>query len=191
MCSQVENPTGSFPRLLLQFAPVGNQLVALLGTPIPSPGDMYLAKDYDITLLSVLPERKKILSIGKEEMAGGDEEDSFQAASDNRVMIFSHYWRPFSLTTGKWLPDLGPRNTRRTSMYSPNLKYYATPEPTDAPDHFVLYQAASGKKLQSFPKMITALEAVWSRDSKRLAIVGVPANVGTVYLEELGVFSLP
>jgi hypothetical protein len=108
MCSQVENPTGSFPQLLLQFAPVGNQLVALLGTPIPSPGDVYLAKDYDISLLSVLPEKKKILSIGKVEMAN-DEEDSFQPASDQRVMIFLHYWRPFSLTTGKWLPDLGPR----------------------------------------------------------------------------------
>jgi WD40-like Beta Propeller Repeat len=190
VCSQMENPTGNFPQLLLQFAPVGNQLVALLGTPVPSPGDMYLAKDYDISLLSVLPEKKRILSIGKEEMAN-DEEDSFQAASDQRVMIFSHYWRPFSLTTGKWLPDLGPRNTRRTSTYSPDLKYYLTSEPTDAPDHFVLYQAASGQKLQSFPKMITALEAVWSRDSKRLAIVGVPANVGKVYREELGVFSLP
>jgi hypothetical protein len=190
MCSQVGNPTGSFPQLLLQFAPVGNQLVALLGTPVPSPGDMYVAKDYDISLLSVLPETKKILSIGKEEMTN-DEEDSFQAASGERVMIFSHYWRPFSLTTGRWLPDLGPRNTRRTSRYSPDLKYYVTSEPTDAPDHFVLYQAASGKKLQSFPKMITALEAVWSRDSKRLAIVGVPANVGTVYREELEVFSLP
>jgi hypothetical protein len=190
MCSQAGNLTSTFPQLLLQFAPVGNQLIALLGTPVPSPGDMYLAKDYDINLFSVLPEKRKILSIGKEEMAN-DEEDSFQAASDRRVMIFSHYWRPFSLTTGKWLPDLGPRNTRRASTYSPDLKYYVTSEPTDAPDHFVLYQATSGQKLQSFPKMITALEAVWSRDSRRLAIVGVPANVGTVYREELSVFSLP
>lgn len=189
-CSQVGNLTSSFPQLLLQFAPVGNQLVALLGTPVPSPGDMYLAKDYDINLLSVLPERKKILSIGKEELTN-DEGDLFQAGSDKKVMVFSHYWRPLSLTTGKWLPDLGPRNTRRKSMYSPDLKYYVTSEPTDVPDHFVLYQAASGKKLQSFPKMVTALEAVWSRDSKRLAIVGVPANVGTVYREELGVYSLP
>jgi len=151
---------------------------------------MYLAKDYDINLFSVLPERKRILSIGKEEMAN-DEVASFQAASDERVMIFSHYWRPFSLITGKWLPDLGPRNMRRTSMYSPDLKYYVTSEPTDAPEHFVLYQVASGKKLLSFPKMITALDAVWSRDSKRLAVLGVPADIGTVYREELGVFSLP
>jgi hypothetical protein len=190
MCSELGNLTDSFPQLLFQFAPSGNQLIALLGTPVPSPGDIELAKDYDINLLSVLPEKKKILSIGRHDTAN-DEANSFQAASDGRLMVFSHFWRPFSLTTGKWQPDLGPRNTRRASIYSPDLKYYVTSEPTDAPDHFVLYQAASGKKLQTFPKMATTFEAVWSQDSKRLAIVGVPTNAGAVYREELGVYSLP
>jgi hypothetical protein len=189
LCSQVGNPTASFSQLLLQFAPVGNELVALLGMPVPSPGDMYLAKNYDITLLSVLPETRRILSIGKEKMA--NDEDSFQVVSDKRVMIFSGYWKLFSLTTGKWLTDPGPRNMQRSSMYSPDLKYYATAEPIDAPDHFVIRQVATGKKLQSLPKMITPLEAVWSSDSKRLAIVGVPASLEKGYLEELSVFSLP
>jgi hypothetical protein len=70
------------------------------------------------------------------------------------------------------------------------LKYYVIPEPIDDPDHFVVYQAASGKKLHSLPKMATTLEAVWSRDSKRLAVVGVPSE-GAVYREELSVVSLP
>ena len=76
-------------------------------------------------------------------------------------------------------------------MYSSDLEYYVTSEPTDDPDHFVLRQVATGKELQSFPKMITPLEAVWSRDSKRLAIVGVPANLERGYLEELSVFCFP
>jgi hypothetical protein len=39
MCSQTENPTGSFSQLIIRFAAVDGQLVALLGTPVPSPGD--------------------------------------------------------------------------------------------------------------------------------------------------------
>jgi hypothetical protein len=190
MCSQEGNLTSSFFQLVLQFAPAGNELVVLLGTPIPSPGDTYLAEHYDINLVSALPEKKKILPIGREEMAN-NLGNSFQVASDGRILVFSHYWRPFSVTEGKWLPDLGPRNIRRASIYSTDLKYYVTVEPGDPPNHFVLYQTASGKKLHIFPKMITALDAVWSRDSKRLAIVGVPMNVGAGYREELAVYSLP
>lgn len=193
MCSQTGNPTSSFPQLLLQVAPADNQLVVLLGIPIPSPGDTYVASTYDINLVSLVPETNEILSMGKMDMASPDE-PTFQSVSDRRLVIFSQYWKLFSLSTGKWLTEVGPRNTRRRSVYSPDLKYYLTVEPSDDPYHFVLYQTTDGKKLATLPKTVNAdaLDAVWSRDSKRFAIVGVSnGSTDSTYREELIVYSIP
>jgi WD40-like Beta Propeller Repeat len=193
MCSQITNPTSSFPQLLMQVAPADKQLFVLLGIPIPSPDDTYMASTYDIHLVSLLPETNEILSLGKTDMANSDE-PTLQSVSDRRVMIFSQYWRLFSLTTGKWLTAVGPRNTRRRSVYSPDLKYYLTVEPSDDPSHFVLRQTIDGKKLATFPKTVNAdvLDAVWSRGSKRFAIVGVSnGSADSTYREELIVYSMP
>jgi WD40-like Beta Propeller Repeat len=192
LCSQISNPTSSFPQLLFQVAPADNQLFVLLGIPIPSPGDSYTASTYDIRLISLVPETNEILAMGKMDIANPDE-PTFQLVSDRRMMIFSQYWKLFSLSTGKWLTEIGPRNTRKRSVYSPDLKYYLTVEPSDDPDHLVLCQTIDGQKLATFPKTVNpdVLDAVWSRDSKRFAIVGVSnGSADSTYREELIVYSI-
>jgi hypothetical protein len=73
------------------------------------------------------------------------------------------------------------------------LKYYLTVEPSDDPDHLVLCQTIDGQKLATFPKTVNpdVLDAVWSRDSKRFAIVGVSnGSADSTYREELIVYSI-
>lgn len=192
LCSQISNPTSSFPQLLLQVAPADNQLFVFLGIPVPAPGDSDLASTYNIKLLSLVPETNELLSMGMMDMANPDV-PKFQPVSERRVMVFSQYWKLFSLNTGKWLTEVGPRNTRKRSVYSPDLQYYLTVEPLDEPDHFVLCQTTDGKKLATLAKTANpdVLDAVWSRDSKRFAIVGVSnGSPGTTYREELIVYSI-
>jgi hypothetical protein len=193
-CSQIENPTSSFSQIVFHVEPVGNAVVALLGLPIPTPGDMYLAQNYEMNLVSIVPEQKTLLQLGKRSMES-DDHTSFQPVSNDRVLIFSTYWKLFSVGTGKPLADIGPRNTNLKSVYSPDLSYYLRPEaaePGQDPDHFVLYRTADGKRIQSLRKMAYVYEAVWSPESNRFAIVGVPMTGASPmhHLEELIVYSV-
>ena len=83
------------------------QLLVLQAKPIPAAGDMYMASQYALSMESVFPEMKELLSFGQ---AQDPSEISLQPASEARVMIFQKYWRPYSLRTNNWLSDLGPRN---------------------------------------------------------------------------------
>jgi WD40-like Beta Propeller Repeat len=197
-CDSGTPATKSFPALILHFEPVGDQLVALQAVPVPSPGDLYTASRYDVRLISALPVERTLLSF-KAEGSWSNPPDltfTFQAVSDGRLLVYLHYWRLFSHKTGEWLPDPGPRNTNRTSVYSPDLRYYVAglpaADPTDQPDHFVLYQTRTGKRLAVSPKMAGVYDATWSPDSKRFAIVVLPRGVGGLtYAEKLMVYSVP
>ncbi len=190
-CSQVKDLTSSFPQIVFHAAPAGSDVIALLGMPIPSAGDMYLAQNYDMNLVSVLPERKTILALGKRSMES-DDNTTFQPVSGERVLIFSQYWRLFSLATRDAVADVGPKNTRMKSVYSPDLKYYLCAEPDGEPDRFVLYRTSDGKKLESLPKMAVVYDAVWSSESNRFAIVGVPVTGANAmnHREELVIYSV-
>jgi len=193
-CSEVKGLTQSFPRIVLQAGLVGNDVLALLGTPVPSPGDMYTAQSYDMKLVSVLNGEQTLATLGKR-TSESDEDTSFQTVSGGKVLIFSKYWKLLSVATGKPLPDIGPQNANPKSLYSPDLKYYARAESTEPgqdPDHFVLYRTADGKRLQSLRKMTYVYGAVWNSDSNRLAIVGVPKNGASAmhHVEELIIYSV-
>ncbi|HLM80612.1 MAG TPA: hypothetical protein VK302_08255 [Terriglobales bacterium] len=191
MCSQPTKLSSDFPDLLLDVASADGQLIVLQAKPVPSPGDMYLAKHYSLRLLSVFPERNEILSLGQADM-GGLGKVSLQSASDRRVLIFSQHWKPFSLKTRDWLPEIGPRNTNRRSIYSPDLKYYLLAEPTEEPSHISLYQTENGQRLFTSAAVAGLYDMAWSRDSKRFAVVVVPKGaVGSAYREDLVVYSIP
>jgi len=151
---------------------------------------MYLAGQYAISIRSAFPERREILSLGRFTRAA--EDLSLQSASDGRIMVYWQYWRPLSLRTRKWLPDMGPQNAKVKSIYSPDLKYYLVREPDDSPDHFTLYLTATGERLHAFPKVQDVYDAAWSQNSKRLALVVVPVGVSASnYHENLVVYSVP
>jgi WD40-like Beta Propeller Repeat len=193
-CSQVKNLTSSFAQIVYDISPVGNEVVALLGMPLPTAGDMYMTDSYDMSLVSVFPVQRTVLSLGKRKAESWDE-TAFQAVSDERVLMFSQYWKLFSVSTGKQLPDFGPRNTNLKSIYSPDLKYYLRAEAAqrgEDPDHFALYRAADGKQLASLPRMALAYGALWSPESNRFAIVGVPmaGASATHHMEELVIYSV-
>jgi hypothetical protein len=190
-CSQVKDLTSSFPQIVFHAAPAGSDVIALLGMPIPLAGDMYLAQNYDMNLVSVLPEQRTILPLGKRSMESYDN-TTFQAVSGERVLIFSQYWKLFSLATREVLADIGPKNMKLKSIYSPDLRYYLCAEPDGDPNQFVLYRTADGKRLESFPKMAAVYDAVWSPESNRFAIVGVPVTGASAmnHREELVVYSV-
>jgi hypothetical protein len=191
-CSQVKDLTSSFPQIVFHAAPDGSDVLALLGRPIPLAGDMYLAQNYDMNLVSVLPERRTILPLGKRSMESYDN-TTFQAVSGGRVLIFAQYWKLFSLATREVLADVGPKNTKLKSIYSPDLKYYLCAEPDGEPNHFVLYRTADGKRVASLPKMALVYDGVWSPESNRFAIVGVPVTGASAinHREELVVYQAP
>ena len=115
------NLTRSFQRIVFQIATAGTDVFALLGTPVPSPGDMYTARKYNMELVSVLPQRKAALRLGTRD-AQSDDDVVFQPASGERALIYSKYWQLYSLTGGERLPDPGPENTNPKSVYSPDLR---------------------------------------------------------------------
>ena len=190
MCSKLgEQLSKSFPGLLLHVEHEGNTFLVLFGKPIPEAGDMYLASNYDLQLLSALPQATVIRELGKHGM-GNLNEIAFHLIDKNRLLVYSDYWRVFSLR-GDELPDAISRNFRKDSLYSPDATYYLTPEPPDEPDHYVLHRAADNKVIASLPKMVSVFEAVWNPNSKSFAIIGAPKlSRGTVYREELVVYSL-
>lgn len=189
LCSQQVKLTSAFPDLLTGLAMADSQLLVLQGKPIPTAGDLYMASQYAISIETVLPQMNVVLSLGQ---AQDPSEISLQPASEARVMIFWEYWRPYSLPTKNWLPDARLRNKNRSSIYSPDLRYYLAAEPPGTPDHFTLYQARDGKKVLMLPGAAQVYGAVWSRDSKRFAVVVVPRGVsGATYREELVVYSIP
>jgi hypothetical protein len=191
MCSQANNRTASFYQLVLQHDSTRKRLIALLGAPIPSLPDQWMASNYDVRLVSLEPEMKELFSFGRKGM--GDMDDAkFQLASEQNALIFSDHWRVFSLDQTKFVPETGPRNTRRRSIYSPDLKFYLSAEPADDdPDHFVLYRTADGKRLVTFSKMARVNEAVWNHSSSGFAFVGLRLRApGSAYREELIVYSI-
>lgn len=193
-CSEGKNLTQSFPRIVFHTGPVGSDVVALVGTPVPSAGDMYLAQNYDMELVSVLHGTQAPVALGRRSMEDNDDA-SFQPGSGDRVLIFSKYWKLFSAATGKPLADIGPRNTNLKSLYSPDIRYFLraeAAEPGQDPNHFVLYRTADGKRLQSLGKMASVYEAVWSLESNRFAIVGVPMTGASPvhHVEELVIYSV-
>lgn len=193
-CAEGKNLTQSFPRIVFQTAPVGSDVLALLGLPVPSAGDMYLAQNYDMKLVSALHGARTLVPLGRRSIESKDD-TTFQQVSGDRVLIFSKYWKLFSVATGEQLADIGPRNTNLKSVYSPDLKYYLCPEaarPGQDPDHFVLYRTADGKRQQSFRKMAKVYDAVWSPESNRIAIVGIPMTGASAmnHVEELVVYSV-
>lgn len=195
MCSEVKNLTQSFPRIVYQTEPVGNDVLALLGTPVPSAGDMYTARIYNMELVSVLHGIHTVVTLGKWSGESDEDEGSFQPVSGGRVLIFSKYWKLFSVAKGNPLADIGPRNTDPKSVYSPDLKYYLRAEsekPGQDPDHFVLYRTADGKRLQSLRKMTYVYGAVWSAESNRFAVIGVPVTGASPmhHAEELVIYSV-
>jgi len=191
-CSQVKDLTSSFPQIVFHAAPAGKDVIALLGMPIPSAGDMYLAQNYDMKLVSVLPEQRTILPLGKRSMES-DDNTTFQAVSGERVLIFSQYWKQFSLDRREILADLGPKNMKLKSIYSPDLKYYLCAEPDGDPNHFVLYRTADGKRMESFPKMAVVYDAFWSPQSNRFGIIELPMAGASAmnHREQLVVYSVP
>jgi hypothetical protein len=129
--------------------------------------------------------------LGKRNEVSWDD-TAFQAVSRGRVLIFSKYWKLFSLATGKLLPSVGPRNTKLKSIYSPDLKYYLCAEPDDDPTYFALYRTADGKRVEALPKMFAVYNAVWSPKANRFAMVGVLKSGASAihHLEELITYSV-
>jgi WD40 repeat protein len=187
ICSQATNRTTQFFPLIFQIDCANNQL----RVPLPSLPDLYMANQYDMNLVSLAPVRKLIFPFGKIALARTNEV-SFQLASAQRVLVFSGYWKILSASTGIWLPDVGPKNTKQRSLYSPDLKYYLSFEPQEDSDHFVLYETKTGMALVTFPRGMEATGASWSSDSKHFAIVMAPRGAGGLnYHENLIVYAIP
>ena len=194
LCSQIPNLTSSFPQIVFQAGLAGKAAIALVGLPVPAVGDMYLAKNYDMRLVSLEPEEKTILNPG---LRSFESEDGtrFQSVGGARALLFFGQWKLYSLETGNQLPDPGPKNANRESLYSPDLRYYLvaeTSKPGQDPDHFVLYRTADGKRVESLRRMARVFEAVWSPEASRFAFVGVPLDGASArhHAEELTVYSV-
>jgi hypothetical protein len=162
----------------------------LRARPIPSAGDLYLAENYDLELMTVFPTQTTLLSLGHFAL-NGVRDVSFQALSEDRLMILSGYWRPFSLSSKDWLPETGPKHTKPRSFYNPSGEYYLAVEPFDEPDHFTLVRAVDGEKRFVSPVTNAIYGVTWSQDSKRFAVVTLPrGRSGRTYREELTVYSV-
>jgi hypothetical protein len=177
-CSSLGKSGGpvNFPELVYDISPLGSEVVALLGLPIPAAGDFYMSDRYDMSLVSAFPGVHTMLSLGKSE--AGRDNTALQPLSADRVLLFSQYWRVYSTVAGVQLPDAGPRNTNSKCRYSPDLQYYLCPEGprgSDA-DHFTLYRTADAKMLARLAKMGEVYEALWSPTSSRFAVIGVRAG---------------
>ena len=191
LCSQPkENLSSEFPSLLTGIAAEGGRVAVMEAKPIPAAGDMYMASRYELKLISIYPDRKEAFSFGSVEM-GNLRNVLLQPDADATVMILSKYWRPFSIEQSKWLPEIGPPNARRTSIYSPDLKYYLAGQPDEYPDHFSVYRVADAKEIFRSPKFQGIYEATWSQDAKHFAVVVVPlGSQGANYREVLTVYKL-
>jgi hypothetical protein len=190
MCSQPTKLSTAFPDRVLDTSVVDDQLLVLQAKPIPSRGDMYLAKHYNFNLISVFPQKSELLSLGQ-----GDMTDlwkiAVQPVANQTVLIFSSYWKAFSLNTKTWLSDIGPPNANRRSAYSPDLNYYVACEPSAHPHHFTLYRTIDGQRLFASPKLAEVYSMTWSRDSRKLAVVALPVGVSSsAYRENLFVYSV-
>jgi hypothetical protein len=192
MCSQGKTKLSStFPTLVENLAVAGDKLLVLQAKPEPIAGDMYLASHYKLSLVSVFPKIDKILAMGQADMNKLWSAE-FQPAGNNEVMIFTEYWKPFSLETKNWLPETAPRNSNRRSEYSPNGEYYVAVEPVgDEPNCFTLYRTADGQKLLTSPKVANLFDVAWSRDSSRFAVVALPNGIRPqAYREVLTIYAL-
>jgi hypothetical protein len=182
----------SFPQIVYDISSLGNEVVALLGLPIPAAGDLFMSDRYDLSLVSVFPAARTILSLGKSEARR--DETAFQPLAGDRVLLFSKYWKVFSTSSGAQLPDAVPRNTNSKCRYSPDLQYYLCPEGPkgyDA-DHFTLYRTADAKVLARLPKMEEVNEVVWSPTSSRFAVIGARAgeDMSKGHTEQIVVYSV-
>jgi hypothetical protein len=182
----------SFPQIVFKMSPLGNEVVALVGLPIPAVGDLYMTDRYDLSLVALFPRNRKILSLGKIKV--GRDEATFQPLSRGRVLLFSQYWRSLSTSTGAQLREAGPRNANAECKYSPDLQYYLCREPLKGrdPDHFTLYRTSDAKVVVELPEMREVFESTWSPTSTRFVITGVPVDGETdkAHTEQLIVYSV-
>lgn len=190
MCSQPKL-SSSFANLVFGVGLAGDNLLALEAKPIPTSGDMYLASHYELSLVSVFPKTDEVFAMGQADMRKLGN-TAFQPVGNDEVMIFTEYWKPFSVGTKNWLPGTAPRNSNRRSEYSPNEKFYLAVEPIgDEPSQFALYRTEDGQKLFTSPKVANLFDVTWSRDSARFAVVTLPKGVpAQAYREVLTVYTL-
>jgi hypothetical protein len=192
MCSETTKLSSSFPTLVHNIVMAGDHLLVLQARPIPSAGDMYLASQYELSLVKVFPNREEVFSMGQADMSKLWDA-SLQPISNGKVMMFSDHWRAFSLETRNWLPETALQNANSRGIYSPNGKYYLAVEPVkEEPSHFSLYRAGDGQRVFTSPTMASVFAMRWNRDSTRFAVVALPKSVsGSAYREVLTVYALP
>jgi dipeptidyl aminopeptidase/acylaminoacyl peptidase len=192
MCSQGKtNLSSSFPTLIENFTMAGDELLVLRAKPMPTAGDMYLASHYELSLVSMFPKNDEIFSMGQADM-NKLWSTAFEPVGKDELMIFTEFWKPFSVETKSWLVETAPRNSNRRSEYSPNGEYYLAFEPAgDEPSHFTLYRTEDGQKLFTSPKLANLFDLAWSRDSSRFAVVALPNGIpAQAYREVLSVYTL-
>lgn len=191
ICSHPEYLSRSFSDIVYGISSVGSEVIALLGRPIPALGDIYLARKYDTSVVSVFPLQRTVLSLGP--MSGSDA-TAFQTLSNERVLVFSKYWKLYSTSTGQPLPDVSPKNMELNSTYSPDFKYFLRAEavkPGRDLFHYVLYRLADGAKLASLPRMVEPYAVAWSPRANRFAIVALTgASTARHHVEELLIYSI-
>lgn len=191
LCEHVPHLTSSFARLVHDVAIVGDELIALLGTPQPSPGDTYVAEHYDINLVAVSLTTSAMRPVAQhlDASAAGT---ALQPLSDGNVMVFSKYWRKLSVQTGGWMTDLGPHNTDRHSHYSRDGNYYLLDGQCGQTRCLTLHLTATGKELSNLPHAGDAYDIVWGDDSRRFAVVfGTDGSNGAPHKETLFVYATP
>ena len=177
-----------FSTIVYSYVLSGGRLLALQGIPVPAAGDTFMADDYEIKLLSLAPEKKEILRLGqKNKMLS---RLMLQPADDGKVMIGAGRWRPFSLKTKSWLPDIASLPADVTPViFSPDQKYYLS----SGGHSFSLVNAATGENVfteavnDDFDKIY---DMVWSADSRRFAVVINKTGIFTDYHDTLNVYAI-
>jgi hypothetical protein len=183
--------SSSFPTLVRNSVITGNELLILEAKPIPSAGDIYLASNYELNLVSLIPKKHEVFSMGPAAM-DALWKTSLQPLGDSKAMIFSGYWKTFSLETKELLNETAQLNANFRSIYSPNGRYFLAVEPRgEEPRRFALYSATDGKRLFTSATMAQVFDVTWTADASRFAVVTLPKGLsGAAYREVLTVYSL-
>jgi hypothetical protein len=190
MMCQESRLSENFPYQIFGFGIANKEMIILQGKPVPAAGDMYVASRYSLKLRSVFPKSEDLSDLGEIDQ-NGVSDLRFQAMRTGEVMVFQDHWKTFSVKNRVWLPEIGPPNIKKQSVYSPDLEYYAAAEPFDAPNHFCLYRVKDGRKLFTSASATGVFDVVWSADSRKLVVVVRPKDASARrYREELRVYSL-
>ena len=129
-----------------------------------------MAKEYDVNLWQLSPEKKILKSFGKGDNFG--KRTPVLKSNADTMLLFNGFWNSVDIEKSKLKLKVIGKNEELISYYSPDLKFYVSVSiDRGKPSAIKLTDTTTNRSIDSVKVNGIARDVVWGRDSKGFGVV--------------------